>query len=221
MKTLKGTVGALAGVAAVTLSAGASFVDLLVVDITDNTLGLSEYAVYAVFDGASDEVLTVFDANITTTTGFYHNSIGGGQQSALPYTNAMTLASDNPDADSFVTIGHSTGDGNETTLLPTFDVSAFLGGNSIGVNAGWFNIEPLNDQGVPDSRGRVLIAVLTPLNDRTGRAGIVRGTLTVGYDDGQFPPSFATASFITPAPGALGLLALAGLVGRSRRRHVE
>jgi hypothetical protein len=196
----------------------ADFVGLLVEEITANNDGLREFAIYAQFDDPTDKLLGVIDANITTTTGFFHNSIIGDQQSALPFTSAMTAMSDNPDADSFVTIGLFNGDGNETTLVPTFDVDAFLNGNSIGVDAGWFNFDPLNDQGVPDGRGLVLIAVFAPTNDLKGKSGVVSGVLTVGYSIGGPVPEFGTDSFITPAPGALGLLALAGVMGRRRGR---
>ena len=196
-----------------------AFVSLQVTNITNNNDGLSEYAIYAVFDAPTDELLSIFDANISTTTGFFHNTLAGKGASAMPFTTAELAVSDNPDADSFVTIGLDTGDGNNLMLDPLFDENEFISGSTLGTNAGWF-VFPDNDQGVAGPRRQVLIAVFTPTNDVAGHAGIVSGTLTLTYDDSPGPglPVFVDASFITPAPGAVGLLALAGLGGRRRRR---
>jgi len=197
----------------------AAFVGVQVENMTSNSLGLSEFALFAVFDDGGDVLVNVFNSNIATNTGFFHNSINGGQQSALPFTSAQSAVSDQPDADSFVTIGLMTGDDNQTILDPFFDVDHFLIGNGLGTNAGWFNINVFNGQGIPDEQGRVPIAVFTPLNDAEGNPGIVSGTLEVGYGDVNGDAQYGIASFITPAPGALGLFALAGLTGRSRRRR--
>jgi hypothetical protein len=195
----------------------AEFVGLSVVDMTDNSLGLAEYAIYAVFDNAQDE-LHALSSNITVTTGFFHNSIGGFKQSIFPYTEQMTAISDHPDADSFVTIGLATGDGNQTGVDQNFDVNGFLFGNTLGVDAGWYNSFPPNDAGLAGEDGLVLIAVFTPLNDLTGNPGVVSGTVHVGYGAAGGGTKFADASFITPGPAGLGLLALAGMVGCRRRR---
>ncbi len=205
-----------ATVLSVSTVASATFIGLEVVDITDNDDGLMEYALYAMFDDPTDILLNVFNANITTTTGFFHNSIGGMDQSALPYTKFETSISDNPDADSFVTIGLMTGDDNATMLDQWFDEEAFIYGNNLGSFAGWFAF-PQIEQGIPGPDGEVLIAVFTPLNDANGIPGIVSGTLTVGYSVGGPNPKFGTDSFYIPAPGSLALLALAALAPRRRR----
>jgi len=214
------TISILALLSAPLQSAYATFIDLVVHDITNNNLGLAEYAVYAVFDHPGDELVVVNPELIVSTTGFFHNSINGGGQWALPFTSAQSAMSDHPDADSFVSIGLFTGDDNATDLAPAFDIDAFVSGNTI--SEGWFNSNPLNDQGVAGDDLLVLIAVFTPLNDASGRAGIVTGTVLVSYGTPDQPGvQLGTGSFITPAPGALGLLALAGVFGRSRGRgHV-
>jgi MYXO-CTERM domain-containing protein len=166
-------------------------------------------------------VLNVFDANIQSTSGFFHNSINGGGQSALPFTAAETAISDFPEADSFVTIGLETGDDNETLLTFGFDEDAFINSNNLGENGGWLNLNPLNDAGLAGAEGLVLLAVFTPTNDAFGNPGIVSGTLTVGYhvEEGK-SPQFGTGSLVTPAPGSLALVGLAALFhSRSRRRR--
>ena len=201
----------------ITNTASAKFIGLVVEDITDNSLGLSEYALYAVFDDPMDSLNIVFDANIFTTTGFFHNSIGGKGQSALPFTTEQTSMSDYPDADSFVTIGLMTGDDNVTILAPSFDEDSFINGNNLGFNATWLNSFPPNGQGIPGPDGLVLIAVFTPLNDGNGIAGIVSGELSVGYN-ANGKGLFGKGSFITPTPGTLGLFVMAVFLGKRRRR---
>ncbi len=217
-RELRAAVIGVATIVSVSSAASATFIGLEVVDITDNDDGLMEYALYAIFDDPTDILLIVLFADITTTTGFFHNSIGGTGQSALPFTEFETGISDNPDADSFVTIGLMTGDDNATLLSPSFDEDAFIYGNS--VVGDWFNPFFPNGQGVPGPNGEVLIAVFTPLNNANGISGIISGTLTVGYIDGGPPTKYGTDSFYIPAPGSLALLALAALAVRRRRRRL-
>ena len=198
----------------------ATFTGLLVVDITSNDDGLAEFVVYAEFDDPMNIVIGVNLGYVSSTTGFFHNSIGGAMQSVLPYTSAMNAISDNPDADSFVTIGLMTGDMNATMVTPGFDADGLINGTGFsGDGEGWFNADPSNGQGIPDALGRVLIAVFTPLNDVNGEPGIVSGEFTVAYDLPGPGIEFGTASFVTPAPGSLALLGLAALRGPRRRRE--
>ena len=197
----------------------ATFTGLLVQDITSNSYGLAEYALYAHFDDPADEMHVVGDANVISTTGFFHNSINGMGQSALPFTEEETAISDFPEADSFVTVGLETGDDNATILTFGFDEDAFISGNNLGTNAGWANLNPFNDAGLAGQDGLVLLGIFTPTNDEVGNPGVVSGTLTVGYsvEKGK-SPQFGTGTFITPAPGALALLGLAAMRGSRRRR---
>jgi hypothetical protein len=190
---------------------------LHVVNMTNNDDGLLEFAVFARFDRPTDELLNIFDANIASATGLFHDTIDGSDASALLFTSSQAAMSDNPDADSVVTIGLVTGDGNNTLLDPNCDASACITGSDLGVNAGWLSF-PTQDQGVPDAEGRVLIAVFAPLNDAFGTPGIVSGSLMLTYRDRFGTPQFGLASFATPSHGGLGLLALAGVIGPRRRR---
>jgi len=215
---LAGCLLALAGME--TASVG-GFIGLEVRDITNNQLGLREYAIYAVFDAPGDVLYGIGNANIASTTGFFHNTIDGQGASALPFTAAQTAISDHPDVDSFVTISFDTGDNNTIVLSADFDTDAFINGTTLGESVGWAVTipPPVGKQGNQDQEGRVLIAVFAPLNGFDGSPGTVTGSLLIGWDAPGQTVQFSPASFITPAPGALGLLALAGLTGRSRRRR--
>ena len=197
----------------------ATFTGIVVQDLTENSYGLPEFGIFASFDDASDDVLTVGNANIVSSTGFFHNSINGQGQSALPFTEAETAISDFPEADSFVTIGLFTGNNNATAIGLGFDEQEFINGNNLGASAAWANFDPFNNAGLAGPSGLVLLAVFTPTNDEFGNPGVVSGTLTVGYhvENGK-SPQFGTATFITPAPGALALLVLAAMGGSRRRR---
>jgi hypothetical protein len=197
--------------------ASADFVCLEVQDVTSNGLGLREYALFARFDHPLDEVLGI-QSNISVTSGFFHNTIAGSGESIFPFTTEVRAQSDYPDADSFVTVGLDTGDGNETVVDQNFDVNGFLFGNSLGTDAGWYNSNPFNDAGLAGVDGLVLLAVFTPLNESKGAMGVVSGVLTLSFQPAGAGLAFANATFITPAPGALGLLALAGVMGRRRGR---
>jgi len=195
----------------------AEFVCIEVVDVTSNALGLKEYAIYARFDDPVDTLYGV-ESSISVDTGFFHNTVQGTQASVLPFTVAQTAMSDHPDVDSFVTIGLSVGDENATVVNPDFDVLGFLFGSTLGQDGAW-GLLINNGQGDAGPSGLVLIAVFAPLNGASGAPGVVQGSVTLGYGAADGSLQFVDASFITPAPGAVGLLALAGVAGRSRRRR--
>jgi hypothetical protein len=204
-------------------SAHAGFVGIVVQDVTDNGVGLAEYAIYAKFDNPDDELIGIVDPMVTVTTSFYHSTVDG-QKSALPWTTAENAIADTPDVDSFVTIGLATGDGNSTIVFQPFDMDAFLNGSSlVGTpGGGWVQTNVGNPQGTPNAEGLVLVAVLSPTNDVTGTPGIISGNLTFGFSDGRSGPgvTYITASFTTvPAPSAGLALFAATALSRSRRRR--
>lgn len=195
-------------------SAGAAFVGLAVEDVSDNSLGLKEYAFYAVFDDPDDRLIGV-TSNVSVTTTFYHSAVNG-QKSSLPWTVEQNSLADTPDVDSFVTIGLSTGDGNVTFLLDSFDDDAFLTGSTMGEYATWTGIS----QGLAGQDLKVLVAVLAPTLDSRGAAGIVSGSLTFAISTpGPRPPLFITEYFTTvPGPAAVALLCALPILDRRRRR---
>jgi hypothetical protein len=177
--------------------------------------------VYAQFDNATDTVLNVFNSQISITdgTGFHHNDLAGGdwQPQATPATQAPT--------DSFVLVGGSVGFANTTSLDPSFTPS-----NTpfVPSNAGWFNSNPPNLQGRVDAATlRTFVGRFVSVGTDTARSlsfaanlGYNQGLSTpaqFAFDDGQgFGPTSVVA--FVPAPGAIALLGMAGLLGSRRRR---
>lgn len=198
--------------------ASAAFVSIAVEDVTANDDGLAEYAVYAMFDNPNDWLNGIAQANIFSSTGFYHSSVNG-QKSALPWTTAQNALSDNPDVDSFVTIALSYGDFNQTNLV-NFDLDAFFNGTSLGEDVLWYSpAAPI--QGLAGEDLKVLIGVFAPLNDNSGNAGVVSGTLYVSYFNSTTGKAdVAFTSFTTvPAPAALSLFLAATAFAQGRRRR--
>ena len=168
---------------------------------------------YNASDTAADSYFQSF-----TGTGWQPTNLGG------PFdTPALRLA------DSFVTIGgfaqdtiipeQAPGAGAGTGLDPNF------GGNSAaapGAEAGWYNGSPpsLNGQvgAVPEPDGNLIgLGVLIGRFATIGDSDLIGGTLEVTWNQGLGTPGEQAGFTITPAPGALALLGLAGFAGRRRR----
>ncbi len=205
-----------AAVLAIANMANAAFVGIVVIDTTDNTLGLKEYSIYGKFDNPNDQLAGIVFPTISCSTSFYHSTVNG-QVSALPWNVAQNAMADTPDVDSFLTIGLAVGDNNDTFIAdPDNVLDQFLFGSSIVVD-GWAQgpFPPL--QGSPDANGLVLIAVLAPTNDAQGNPGVISGSMTFAYGSGGGIYN-TLASFSTiPAPAALAAFPLLALLRRRRR----
>lgn len=206
-------------------TASAAFVGLFAdsYSVTDPSNGVS-YAVidlYAQFDNTTGTVVSVFNANIGISNGtqFHHkDQLTADDEPGAWSPNFTGSATNNRPYDSFVLIGGTTGATNTTALDPNFS-PAF--GGTIPANAGWFNSNP------PNLQGRVNSTTLRTWLGRFVSEGITSSrnldvTLTVAWNDGLGTPGgqdLRTGSFAyVPAPGAVALLALGGLVGGRRRR---
>ena len=194
-------------------------------DVTVNVQNL-----YLSSNDAADTVLNVYNVNLAssaqvpyfqsfTGTGWQPTNLGG------PFdTPALRFA------DSFVTVGgfaqdtiapeQAPGAGSGTGLDPNF------GGNGAaapGALAGWYNGSPpsLNGQvgAVPEPDGDLIGLGVLVGRFTTTEAGsdLVGGTLEVTWNQGLGTPGQQAGFTITPAPGALALLGLAGFAGRRRR----
>jgi hypothetical protein len=221
--------------AAVASSASATFVEYYTVKTqsTNSGVNLDVYVLYARFNGATDTVLNAFNFNRldgSDTNMFYHKDLSTGTTAPYPLTKSAGTwnpsqtgsATANRPFDSYLVIGGLATATNSTNADPSWPAA---GGSwnrpdvPNGVNAGWFNSNP------PNLQGRVGSAGNTATDVRLGQFVVDRdangGTwnLKIGYTDGVTTTvQFAETTFSLPAPGAVALLGLAGLVGRRRRR---
>ena len=232
-----GMIASLAGLA-VAGSASASFVQYVVTSSSAANSGqnLTVYTLWARFNGPTDTVLNAFNlggVGTSSMNGFWHKDNASYNDGALmqefgSWNPALTgSATANRPFDSYLTIGNQAVVSNTTNADPSW----LSGGDadSRGWNrpdlpnngtCGWFNSSP------PNNQGRVGIGANTATDVRLGQFVLSANdsaartyVLTIGYNDGIAGSAvqFATGSFSLPAPGAVALIGLAGLVGRRRR----
>ena len=161
--------------------------------------------VYANFDDASNITLSVYNANSTPTGGFNQSDGGGGMW--LPFFS--TIGGDTS-IDSYVNLNADgtapVGAFGTVNLDPNFGSG---GGDFIPANAGWYQ-SPTQPavQGLEVHLGQFVLA----------DSEYFRIDLTVGWKvDGTTTTFGGDGYYETPAPGALALLGLGGLVARRRR----
>ena len=196
--------------------------------------------VFAVMSNASDRLLNIYNANLTTTQGgstlaTFVQQAGTATRGWKPDATTSTRSND---VDSFMTIGVDGGapydgqyyasagtgaDGNFTnwsTLAPT-----------VPVNAGWFLSPPT----LPDNMAESM-AGMTGIRVNSGAAAagsnlgvwcahlvMTPGTTSVFWNataaskDGLTGATVTYTGTLFPAPGALALLGVAGFASRRRR----
>jgi len=221
--------------AAVASSASAAFVEYYTVKTQTSNSGvnLDVYVLYARFNGATDTVLNAFNFNRgdgTDTNLFYHKDLSTGTTAPYPLTKSAGTwnpsqtgsATANRPFDSYLVIGGLPTATNSTNADPSWPAA---GGSwnrpdvPNGVNAGWFNSNPPNLQGRVGQPGNLADSVRLGqfVVDRDANGGT--WNLRIGFNSGVpgAPVQFAETTFNLPAPGAVALLGLAGLVGRRRR----
>lgn len=207
-------VSGLALSAAMVSSAHAGFTGFTVQNMGNVTVGGSSrtvYQVYANFNASTDILLNVLKHAVTSgTMNALHNDVNsaffGGPGSWSASFTTPTLS-----GDSFVTATGLTGTDASTNFDPGF--GSGLGG-SIPNGSGWFNADPAS----PVVVGSSLRIMVMQVAIATGSAGYT-ASLEVGYKANQSDttPLFGSGSYTIPAPGALALLGVAGLIGRRRR----
>jgi len=240
VKTLSALAG-LGGALIMSCEANANYVGLatqLQTTVTVSGVSRSVWRVYAVFSNAQDYVtaiagspqtgiLTIENRNSNDTalgTGFVNPGAAGNFAPSASSIKKLP----NTQWDTFATIGVAINDGSDQTAgSPGFPT--FINGTSlVNNNISWFVPGPVEQgrAGGPNSHAistgpvtglGVLIAQLT-----VNAGQNVRGTVSVsGVNAGDGAAAFTSNgqtfnSF--PAPGALALLGLAGVVGSRRRR---
>ena len=228
-------IAAFALAAAVTSVSSAAFVEYVVVKTQTSNSGidLDVYTLSARFNGATDTVLNAFNFNRvdgTDTNLFYHKDLSTGTTAPYPLTKSAGTwnpsqtgsATANRPFDSYLVIGGLPTATNSTNADPSWPAA---GGSwnrpdvPNGVNAGWFNSNPPNLQGRVGQPGNLADSVRLGqfVVDRDANGGT--WNLRIGFNSGVpgAPVQFAETTFNLPAPGAVALLGLAGLVGRRRR----
>jgi hypothetical protein len=205
------------------------------------------FRIYAVFDNPDDYLLgaagsEILGPMIIRSTNNLHTGLGSnflnptGGGSTAPSADVIGKLP-NAQWDSFATVGTAINDGLDGTgLSPGFDQQfggEFITGNSVTApNAAWFT-KGFQEQGRAGGFNGVSGTFMNGFQQLTGmgvmlaqltvNAGSgVEGTLAVivdlngGVAGGTNVPN--QTFFVIPAPGALPLLTVAGLVGSRRRR---
>jgi hypothetical protein len=228
--------------AAALLAAPALFASSASAGFTGWTAAMSSDAnyiymdVFAGFDSAADHVLNVFDMNIAAQGTSFYQAPGMSTSRWAPGAFTSTDTS----TDSFVTIGDTVHEGvryagTATAADPSFSNYNTFNATSIPTNAGWYSTTPLGPEGGAvalsaiqgkqwfgqDSQFVVRVAhfVFTVSSVQPGSTVSFVGS--TGYRTGSSTEaSFGTDTkiFQVPAPGAIALLGVAGLVGSRRRR---
>lgn len=206
-------VSGLALSAAVVSSAHAGFTGFTVENMGNVSVGGSSrtvYQVYANFNASTDILLNVLKHAVTSgTMNALHNdtdSFFGGAGGWSP-----TFSNANLQGDSFVTASGLIGASSSTSLDPGFTSPT---GPSIANGSGWFNSNPSS----PIVVGSSLRVLIMQVAVAAGSAGY-SASLEVGYkaNPSDTTPLFGSGTYTIPAPGALALLGVAGLMGRRRR----
>lgn len=181
--------------------------------------------VYANFDNPNDQVTAVAGTpdsplNISVVGGTFWQTLGMGAGDTAPNTAFLSINADLT-LDTFVTIDAkifgSAAYGGEfpTDALGLSPGWPGFGASSLAsTNAAWFITPAAAPQGLADG-GQVLIGQFGTA-DGTGIQGNFLLQYVTGGVSNQFDGSF---SHNIPAPGALALLGVAGLVGNRRRRR--
>jgi hypothetical protein len=209
------------------LLTGAASADFIGFDgeVSVNSQGNNVVQMFAVFDTASAVGLNVFNAEITNDGGFVQNDVQiGAGGSWLPSNSLDIPGFADSGNDSYVTIGYGVGAAaasNGTSLDPGFGTG--LGG-TVPSGAGWFNGNPPSEQVASAFAGgtdglsgfAVMIGQFVFAGDLVFSFEAEMGSNSGAGSEVDFGQDLYTLPAI-PAPGALALLGLGGLVARRRR----
>ena len=209
-------------IAAGTLIAGSAMADYtgLTFEGVDNGDGTWTARIYANFSAATDELDAVFgDAqdslSISSSGGFYQNALGGA--TSLSINPALIPLFPSLAFDSWVTIGLEDMTGNNMLTIG-IDYTDFEAGGSIMTDNGSWFATPDDAQVLAGADLRVMVGQFTMYGLDSNVSGVLNLQGKVG-DFETFQARGQAFDFnIIPAPGALALLGLAGVVSRRRRK---
>lgn len=227
--------------------ANAAFTGLTVVKhttVTISAVSRDVYRVYANFDNANDAVQAVFGGvspigglggsplsieNVTAGGGVGSGFFNGGTDNCPFGTSTQSIPGPGALWGTFASIGAWLGGPAAPSVVQTSNTFSlvpavqFISGTSLtNNNIGWYHGGP-TPQAVTSSTldGSATSVGLMQLTVNAGEH--VRGTINIQYDPGSPLAGGVTGAIgvtfnSVPAPGALALLGLAGLVGSRRRR---
>ena len=209
----------LGAAALISSAASAGFTGVTVTEAVSG--GRTVSSIWANFSSSTDRILNVFDyMNVSGTMGALHtdnafgdvDTDGDGYVNIFGATGAWSQTWNSPSgipSDSFVAIGAP----GPVALDPGFAGPYTSGG--ITNLSGWYDSTP----GSQNLAGTSLKIKVMQIARLTGSA-YYTGNFTVGFAAlGSTTAQFGAGTFTigTPAPGAVALLGLAGLVSRRRR----
>jgi hypothetical protein len=187
--------------------------------------------VFANFTHVNDRVLNVYNLQLSgSLADDFH------QSEANPFWKAGNTQNKNTSDDSWIAIGtnpngsgNAGGNGGVVVGDPNFvnfddsnDSTDFSYIEGIGSGAGWYNGAPANSYGYAFDAGRVLLAHFVLPSDVAGSL-TWSGSLTVFLNGATSSSNVSLPPFTIvwdgPAPGALGVLFVAGLGSPRRRRR--
>jgi len=209
-------------IAAGTLIAGSAMADytgLTFVGV-DNGDGTWTARIYANFTAATDELDAVFgdsqdSLSISSSGGFYQNVLGGA--TSLSINPALIPLFPSLAFDSWVTIGLEDMTGNNMLTIGIDYTDFEAGGNIMTDNGSWF-ATPDDPQVLAGADLRVMVGQFTMYGIDSHVSGVLNLQGKVGDFETFQARGQAFDFYIIPAPGALALLGLAGVVSRRRRK---
>lgn len=182
---------------------------LVIPEITDPVTalqGLREFDVFVQFETEDDEIINVFDTNITCncTNGFIHAPIGSASVEPLPewMWDRFDLT-----YDSYITIGAQYAPSGAMPHL-NLDEVGFLEGGVIGQDTGWLSTSTEGGFAGNYPDNQIRIATFTTEANTT-----IDGELTIMYLDGEGQLFYAAGDFFISA--IIGDLDNDGVVGAS------
>ena len=211
-------------IAATSLIAGTAMADYTGLDFDgmDNGDGTWTARIYANFSAGTDQLNAVYgDAtnglSISSSGGFYQNVYGANTSAGI--NPALIPAFPSLALDSWVTIGleDQTGNAMLDIGIDWTDFGTDPGGDISTDNGSWF-ATPADAQCLAGSELRVMVGQFTMYGTDSTVSGVLNLQGKVGDNETFNATDQAFEYSLIPAPGALALLGLAGIVGRRRRK---
>ena len=188
-------------------------------EAVNNNDGTWTARIFANFDAATDELDALYGdgsnlLHISSTTSFYQNTFGGNTSADI--NPALYDAFPSLRLDSWVTIGLEDNVGNNMLNIG-MDWANFEAGGAIETSNGTWFATPDDPQVLAGADLRVMIGQFTMYGTDSCLFGVINLQGKAG-DFETFNITGVAFDYALPAPGALALLGLAGLVSRRRRK---